>query len=233
MRAIKYGETSLIVSIFTEHFGVQSYLVQGVRKTGQNKSGLLQPATLLELEAYQQPQKNLQRLKTFNNAYFYKDLQQDVVKNCIALFSVEVLLRLLPEHAPLPDLFAYSFHYFQKIDDAAAGTMGNYPLYFIIQCGNLLGFELKGAYSLKTPYLNIEEGGFSEHPPLTQIPINSEEADMLTKIASLTSEDELNAIIMHSDARYRLIDWYLDFLHRHTQHLGQIRSLPVLRNILH
>jgi len=33
LRAVKYGETSLVVTIFTEEFGIQSYLVNGVRST--------------------------------------------------------------------------------------------------------------------------------------------------------------------------------------------------------
>ena len=31
MRAVKYGETSLVVTIFTELFGMQTYMVNGVR----------------------------------------------------------------------------------------------------------------------------------------------------------------------------------------------------------
>jgi len=31
LRNIKYGETSVVVTIFTELFGVQSYLINGVR----------------------------------------------------------------------------------------------------------------------------------------------------------------------------------------------------------
>lgn len=37
LRTIKYGETSVIASIFTESFGVQSYIVNGVRTSGKKK----------------------------------------------------------------------------------------------------------------------------------------------------------------------------------------------------
>jgi len=39
LRAVKYGETSMVVSIFTELFGQQSYLVNGVRKATKKGSG--------------------------------------------------------------------------------------------------------------------------------------------------------------------------------------------------
>src|SRR5690606_8893505 len=106
LRSVKYGETSLICSVFTEVYGVQSYLVQGVRtasKTRQNRAGLLQPATLLDMVVYNKPHANLQRIKEFQPAYIYQSLQEHIVKNSVALFSVELLLRLLPEQAPFPE----------------------------------------------------------------------------------------------------------------------------------
>ena len=39
LRTVKYGETSVIVTILTELFGLQSYLVNGVR-TSSGKGGI-------------------------------------------------------------------------------------------------------------------------------------------------------------------------------------------------
>ena len=44
LRTVKYGETSVIVTILTELFGLQSYLVNGVRTSsgkGGSKAGLV------------------------------------------------------------------------------------------------------------------------------------------------------------------------------------------------
>jgi DNA repair protein RecO (recombination protein O) len=38
LRTVKYGETSLIVTAYTELFGLQSYLAQGVRKPSKKNS---------------------------------------------------------------------------------------------------------------------------------------------------------------------------------------------------
>ena len=45
LRTIKYGETSIVVTIFTELFGVQTYLVNGIRtqKRSGNKAAMFQP----------------------------------------------------------------------------------------------------------------------------------------------------------------------------------------------
>jgi DNA repair protein RecO (recombination protein O) len=167
LRTIKYGDTSIIATVFTELYGVQSYLVQGIRsaRPKQHRAGLLQPASLLDLVVYHKQQHGLQRIKEFQLAHIYITLQEEIVKNSIALFSAEVLLRLLPEHAPLPEVFAFIFDFFQKLDEWPAEHVANFPVYFIIQISRLLGYEINGTHSAETPHLNLQEGSFTESIP--------------------------------------------------------------------
>ena len=87
IRVVKYGETSVIASIYTELFGIQSYLVNGVRtssKQGGGKAGLFQPGAILELVVYHNELKNIQRIKEFKWGYLYQTLFFDVIKNAVA-----------------------------------------------------------------------------------------------------------------------------------------------------
>lgn len=237
LRSIKYGETSLIVTMFTRVFGVQAYLVQGIRvasaKGRSSRAGLLQPATLLDLVAYRSPGQHLQRLREFAPAHLYTSLQSEVVKNSIALFSVELLLRLIPEQAEHPELFDAAFDYFKKLDSLPASAVANFPLYFIILCSRALGYELAGQYTKDTPYLNLREGGFTADAPVVRPFVADEEAAALARVLAAQQMEDLAAIEMNAGMRFRLIDWYLEFLHQHTQHLGPIKSLGVLQAILH
>ena len=235
LRSVKYGETSLITSVFTESQGVQSYMVQGVRtsKAKTNKAALLQPATLLELVIYQKPQVNLQRIKEYQYAHIYTSLQEDIVKNSIALFSVELLLRLLPEHAQQPELFRFSFEYFKLLDKMEIVSVANFPIYFIIQCGHLMGYEIRGTYSNITPYLSLQDGAYTEHLPPMGPHLQDDEARALSALLSVEDPAKLKDIHMNATARYHIMDWYIAFLHQHTQHLGSIRSLAVLQAVLH
>lgn len=235
LRTIKYGETSVVCSVFTELYGVQSYMVQGVRssKTKGNKAGLLQPASLLDMVVYQKPQANLQRIKEFQTAYIYQSLQEYVVKNSIALFSVELLLRLLPEQAPMPELFAESMDYFKRLDKTDNDKVGNYPLYFARECCNMLGYNITGNYSERTPYLNMQEGGFTAFPPIQRPFVSDEDARLIGMVLDINSLDGVAQIPMNGATRFRLLDWFIEFMHSHTQHMGEIKSLPVLRAVLH
>ncbi len=55
LRTVKYGETSMVVTIFTEFFGLLSYMVHGVRtstKKGTGKANLFEPAAIPHLVVY-------------------------------------------------------------------------------------------------------------------------------------------------------------------------------------
>lgn len=235
LRAIKYGETSLIATIFTGDFGVQTYLVQGVRtnKARTNRAPLFQPATLLELSAYNKPDKNLQRLRSFQLAHIYQNLQEEIIKNSVALFSIELLYRLLPQDAPLPEIFEFSFSYFKQLDALPVDEVANFPVFFIVQLSRMLGYELSGTYTAATPHLNLHEGGFSENTPLIRPFVPDEDARALAKLLEVNDFADLKNVPMNGPMRFRLLDWYLAFLHQHAQHLGPIKSLAVLQAILH
>jgi len=55
----------------------------------------------------------------------------------------------------------------------------------------------------------------------------------LTLLLKVNAFDELRQAPMNADMRLRLIDWYVAYLQQHTQHMGNVRSLAVLRAVLH
>lgn len=237
LRSIKYGETSLVSNHFTRVYGVQTYLVQGIRtasaKGRSSRAGLLQPAMVLDIVAYHKPQGNLQRLKEFSPAVFYQSIHEEVVKNSIALFSVELLLRLLPEAAPMPELFDFAKEYLERLDAQPLDAVANYPVFFAMQCSRALGYELAGQWSEETPYLNLIEGGFTADPPFAGTTVTTDDAAALARILRVQHFDELGSIELNGAARQRLLEWYLQFLHRHTEHMRPVKSLAVLQAILH
>ena len=61
---VKYSESSVIVKIYTELLGLQSYILKGVRKKKSKiKSNLLQPLTLVEMEVYHKENSEINFIK--------------------------------------------------------------------------------------------------------------------------------------------------------------------------
>ena len=108
LRTVKYGETSVIASIFTELFGIQSYMVNGARTSGKtSKAHFFQPASILEMQVYHNDLKNLQRIKDLKWSVLYKNIFSDITKNSVALFMVELLQKNLKQPETNEDLFEF------------------------------------------------------------------------------------------------------------------------------
>lgn len=233
LRSVKYGDTSLVVTIFTESFGVQAYIVQGVRSTSaRNKAAYFQPATMLEMVVYAQPGRSMNHIREYRASYLYKTVSEHIVKNTIALFCAEVMLRLLPENAPMADMFSGAVAFLCALDELPDSACANAPLFFLSRCGGLLGYAPKGIYADETPYLDIVEGGFSSHPPSLPPFTGQGEARALGELLMCSTLAESSAVSMTGEVRLRLTDWYIAFMQLHSDHMGNIRSLPVLRAIL-
>ena len=143
LRTVKYGETSVIVTIFTELFGVQSYLVNGVRvstKKGTGKANLFQPTAILDLIVYHNELKQLQRIKEFKWGYLYRHILSDVRKNAVALFMVELLTKCLKQPEGNPELYEFSEDAFYHLDESSDVITANFPLFFALHLPVFLVF---------------------------------------------------------------------------------------------
>jgi DNA repair protein RecO (recombination protein O) len=236
LRATKYGETSLIVSIFTHKAGIQSYMLKGIRneKSKTKRAGLLHHAALLDLVLEHKANRQLHHIREFQPNYIYHSVQEEVIKNAIATFCVELLYRLLPKEEEMEKLFDFAWPFFIDLDKSNIKLVGNYPLYFICQCGKLLGYNIMGTYSMQTPYLHAAEGVFSEQPPpSSRSVLYDEDIKILSDFLNITNSEEITNMSLNAAQRSRLIDWYIEFLQHHTQHLANLRSMEILKAILH
>ena len=72
---IKFKETSVIVKIFTDRFGLQSYIINSVRSSkSKNKIALLQQLSLLEMVVYKNDSKDIQRVSEFKSLVPYQEI---------------------------------------------------------------------------------------------------------------------------------------------------------------
>src|ERR1035437_10581237 len=84
---VDYSDTSLIAKIYTEQFGIQSYLIKGAkRKNASIKANLFQPLALLELQVYKKEKKQLQTLKEAGAEIHFTSIHNDPAKASILFF---------------------------------------------------------------------------------------------------------------------------------------------------
>jgi DNA repair protein RecO (recombination protein O) len=139
-RFTKYGETSIIVTIFTDHLGLQSYIVNGVRsKTSKNKIALYQPLTLLELVVYYRENANLNRIKEVKCLHPYQTIYNDFIKSTVAMFIGEVLNKTVKEESHAQELCEFLISSLISLDSLSANAY-NFHLVFLLKLSRFLGF---------------------------------------------------------------------------------------------
>lgn len=189
LRQTKYGDTSLICTLFTEELGIQSYLVNGIRSAkSKQKANLLRPLSLLQLVVYHREGKNLQRIKEMSHDYLYQTLLFDIAKGAIGLFMIEVLNKTIKEENPNPSLFQFLYAHFVDLDQAEHG-IGYYPLLFLLRLTSYLGF-FPHAPQHVGGYFDLEEGLFPPDRPLHPNYINRPQSDALHALVRHLSENE-------------------------------------------
>ncbi|OQY93437.1 MAG: DNA repair protein RecO [Sphingobacteriales bacterium UTBCD1] len=235
LRSVKYGETSLVVTVFTELFGIQSYLVNGVRtatKKGSGKANLFQPAAILDLVVYHNELKNLNRISEFKWSVLYQHIFSDVKKNAVALFLVELLTKCLKQPESNSDLFHFSEDAFLHLDQSEDAVTANMPLFFALHLPVFFGFRITDNYSEKNPFLNLWEGKFEAQKPDHPGFLEGKEAEITSQLLKVLLPEELETIRLHHEFRRSLMISYENYYALHLQDFGSLRSLPVLREIL-
>ena len=234
LRAVKYGETSLVVNIFTELFGIQSYIVNGIRTSGKtsSKANLFQPTAIVEMEVYHNELKNLQRIKEIKWSSLYETILSDVTKNAVAVYMIELLQKCLKQPEKNSDLFQFSEDALIQLDAAGDAVTANFPLYFSLQLVHFFGFAIQDNYSVKNIILDLQEGLFTNSLPHHSYFLEGDQAYNISQLLKVRHPNELNEMKLNKNARREMLLAIQTFYALHTQEFGTMKTLPILHEIL-
>lgn len=235
LRTVKYGETSVIVSIFTELFGLQSYLVNGVRassKKGSGKANLFQPSAILDMVVYHSELKQLQRIREFKWGHIYQHVLTDVKRNAIAMFMIELLTKCVKQPENNPDLYFFAEDALLHLDKGSETVCANFPLFFALHLPVFFGLRIQDNYSTETHYLDLQEGQFVDHLPMHSMILEGKGAYVTSQLLKVQQPEELEELKLNHEFRRSLLMAYEKYYLLHVHDFGSLRTLPVLREVL-
>lgn len=235
LRTIKYGDSSIITTVYTELFGIQSYLVKGVRqshKTSAGKAGFFQPSAMLDMEVYHNELKQLQFIKEYQWNYLYEQVLFDVVKNTVAMFVIELLQHTLKQPEANPELFYLIEDTLKQLDKGNDSLTGNLPLYFTLHLSSELGFRMHGSYSWETPFLDLKEGMFLAEKPSHVYYLEGTMAQITSQLLAVRFYNDLENIQLNRTVRRELLQAYQTYLSLHIHDFGEMKSFAILQEIL-
>jgi DNA repair protein RecO (recombination protein O) len=217
---IRYRESSIIAKIYTEEFGIQSYIVNGVRssKAKTNRIALFQPLTLLDMVVYHKNQEQgLRRLSEIKCSLPFRSLPFDAAKSSIALFLTEILIKTLQEEEKNEPLFEFLMQTVVDLENIT-DNFENYHLMILCQLTHYLGFGTSSAQEIErqlTEYLYPH--------PLDETSIN------VLAFYLMVNRYEIQPL--DRQRRNQLLDALVFYYKIHLDGLGEIRSLEVLREV--
>jgi DNA repair protein RecO (recombination protein O) len=211
-RFTKYGDSSIIVTIFTELFGIQTYIVNGVRsKSARGKIALFQPLTLLDLVVYYKENASIKRIKELKCLHQYQTLSSDIRKSSLAMFINEMLNKAVKDESHAREIFEFLLNALILLDHQET-ALENFHLIFLIKLSRFLGFGAHQAEEI----LGVRM-------------LDRQEEEILK---TLLTADFTESVSMTNIQRRNLLEAILRFYTLHIESLGEIKSIQVLKEIM-
>ena len=216
---IKYKETSIIAKIYTEAFGLTSFIVNGVRsKKARHKVAFFQPLTLLDLVVYHKKNANLNRISELKCPEPLMDLPAKIKKSSIAIFMTEILIKSLKGEEENPSLFHFLYQSILVLEHLP-DHHENFHLQFMLKLSQFLGFAPADAHEINTQLSSAGAKIFV-----------SEEEEMVIDL--FIEQNYENTISISNSVRRKILDQILEFYKIHIDAFGEVKSVAVLNEVL-
>ncbi|MBE2186895.1 MAG: DNA repair protein RecO [Rhodothermales bacterium] len=140
LRAMRYGETSRIVTLFTRDYGKIAVLARGARATKSRFGGAVQPLACIEAVLSTKETRTLQTLRETSYTRRFPTLAADLDRLSAGLRMAELVNALTEDEEATPALFDLLVATLDGLD--APGTHpANALLFFELRLAALLGFQ--------------------------------------------------------------------------------------------
>lgn len=215
LKIIPFKESSVIVQIFTEKFGRQSYIAGGVRSKNpkRSKAALYQILNQIQLTAWHKESREIQRISEVKLAYAYRTLNQNPRKIAVGFFLTEIFLKILKTQendAPLFNFLCNALRQYDLLDRNYA----NFHLQFLLKLLNFFGFGLENASVL------------TENSPRP-----TKTTTLHTIINELINNDFDNTLHIKNTERQEILSIIISFYKYHFDGFGDLKSWDILKDL--
>lgn len=228
LTSIKYGDTSLIVKIFTASDGLKSYMLKGIltSKKGKLRTSYFQPLTQLEIVANHRNKGTLESIREAKVHYHYQTLHTDIAKNAMTMFLAEMLGNSIHEEEQNIDMYNFLEASFQWLD--MQEDMANFHLYFLLALTKYLGFY-PDTDNFDASSFDLLEGEFTNTPSLNPI-LTGENLSYLKLLLGINFEG-IHTIQMRKINRLELLKSLILYFELHLQGFRKPKSLAILNEV--
>ena len=230
LHSLKYGETRLIVDLFTREVGRLSCIIP-LPKTPKSrlKKQYFQPMTLLEVEVDLRQRLQLQKMKDARLLSAYASIPYSPEKLALSLFTAEFLYHALRSEQKNQSLFTYLCDAMQWLDTVEAG-FANFHLTFLMRLSRFLGFYPNLDDYTDGCVFDMRAATFSLQAPTHRDFLQPDDA---RRIHTLMRMDfpTMHIYRLNRVDRNRIVDVLLHYYRLHIPQFPELKSLSVLQEL--
>ncbi len=222
LHRVNYSDTSLIVTMYTLHHGVQKFIFQG----GKKKATSLFPFSVCEIEYYNRPDSELGKLTSVtSNEASLANISDNPVKNTIAFFATDILRKCLLTNQADFQLFEFIRSSITRLYQTKDTSL--FMVWFLIEFAEQLGIQ-PNVTSENSPFFNLQEGEFCLFKIPGELIVEGESVKL---IQELIRNNEIGPT--PKTIRMEALEVMLRYYTLHIPKFNIQKSLEIVRDILY
>ena len=231
LQSVRYGDTSLIVKVFTRKQGLKSYMLKGAFNRGsKNRAALFQNLNVINYVEVGKPKSGaLNYLKDAQLSVVYHSLPMVMNKSAIMMYVSELLSKTITEQEQNEGLFDFIVSSLQWLD-LVEQDYANFPLFFTLELTRHLGFYPKANHQPGYCF-DMMEGAFAHDYPLHPYYFDAEASALLASLLNV-GIDEASRRPLRLSQRRELLDGLIVFMRLHAPVMRDFHSHEVLKTVL-
>lgn len=231
LKVTDYAESSVVVKIYTEKFGIQSYIINGVKKPkAKIKMNMLQALHLLDMVVYHKPNGGIQKISDARSFPVLTSIPYDIVKSSVAIFLNEILYKSLKEQTDDLPLFEFIYSSVELLDHSKTG-IANFHLIFLMKLTRFLGFFPDLSFADSSNYFDLKDGIFTDRHPPHHFFIDEKYLEVFIAILRIPLQQYADLQIEGTTRKY-LLNSIIDYFSLHVDNFSLIKSKQVLEEVL-
>ncbi len=228
LRTTRYSDTSLIVKIYTEAQGTQSFIIKNAfSKKSRVKASFFAPLALVNVTYHDHNDSRLKHIKDILREESPAHAGFSPVRNALILFCDEVLYKLLFDSGPDTQLYSFLETEIRQIN-GTEHFQPDFPARFLLRLSTLLGFCPENNWDETTCHFSLTESRFVKYSLNSQNELPEAESRYLSQLLNQENTDDADRTIRNS-----LLRSIIDYFKIHNEQIHQIESAEILATVLH
>ena len=230
LRTVNYSESSVICDIYTQELGLNTFIINGVRKKNAKVgTALVRTMSMVAFIAYYKKDAKMNRIKEIRPGYTYLDLPMNVYKGAIGLFMIELIQKSIKESEQNTTLYAFITDVFIKLDQYSS-RINNFTLWFLVRFALQLGILTSKLNVQKNEVYDYSEGILRAVEEGAAYCFSAQNTNVLGRAIQMDFSDFMNQEIDRTD-RKKFINSSIQLFHYHLPSLKKLNALDVLMDV--